>query len=285
MFYFKRLNLLNVSMHQVQSAKWKRKHAHWLKCRFAHCAQCVNDRKVSSSIVNANLRRFRAWFSWTTTSTTKFPEGLRASRSSRLWRQSPQCLEQSQFRIFLQTRYRSKHSSSSLRWMISQTQFFDAMVTQVFSIFKSKLPEISCFLHRVSPPYSHQSKGTVERFHKTLSGQVRAIRIWIAGHQGAHSDQVEGPFMPWLLQHAVYQINRYLVRSDGKTSYEKVFKKVSNITHWSMSESALSFMFSHKPLLRNSKVVLHLKSQMHWYAHRKSFRWPRHEDSHHHQVG
>ena len=30
---------------------------------------------------------------------------------------------------------------------------------------------------QVSPPYSHQSLGTVERFHKTLYGQVRAIRI------------------------------------------------------------------------------------------------------------
>ena len=30
---------------------------------------------------------------------------------------------------------------------------------------------------QISPPYSHQSQGTVERFHKTLYGQVRAIKL------------------------------------------------------------------------------------------------------------
>ena len=30
---------------------------------------------------------------------------------------------------------------------------------------------------QISPPYSHQSQGTVERFHKTLYVQVRAIKV------------------------------------------------------------------------------------------------------------
>ena len=38
----------------------------------------------------------------------------------------------------------------------------------------------------------------------------------------------------WIVQHAAYQINRYLIRSDGRTSYEKVFKKPqkSSIGHF-----------------------------------------------------
>ena len=35
---------------------------------------------------------------------------------------------------------------------------------------------------QISPPYSHQSQGTVERFHKTLYGQVRAIKLGLAAH-------------------------------------------------------------------------------------------------------
>ena len=62
---------------------------------------------------------------------------------------------------------------------------------------------------QVSPPYSHQSQGTVERFRKTLYGQVRAIRIGLADYLGLHSDHVGGSLLPWLAQHAAYQINRH----------------------------------------------------------------------------
>ena len=31
--------------------------------------------------------------------------------------------------------------------------------------------------------------------------------------------------MPWIISHAVFTINRYLIRQDGKTSYERVFNK------------------------------------------------------------
>ena len=85
---------------------------------------------------------------------------------------------------------------------------------------------------QVSPPYPHQSQGAVERSHNnTLHGQVRAIRIGPADHLGVHSDQVEGSFVPWIIQLVVYQMNKYLVRSDGQTSYEKMFKETSQATH------------------------------------------------------
>ena len=87
---------------------------------------------------------------------------------------------------------------------------------------------------QVSPPYSHQSQGTVERFQKTLYGQVRAIRIGLADQLGLHSDQVEGSLLPWIVQHAVFQINRYLIRSDGRTSFEKAFNKPQKVTHCSI---------------------------------------------------
>ena len=78
---------------------------------------------------------------------------------------------------------------------------------------------------QISPPYSHQSQGTVERFRKTLYGQVRAIKQGLAAHLGIHPDSTAARLMPWIISHAVFTINRYLIRQDGKTSYERVFNK------------------------------------------------------------
>ena len=54
---------------------------------------------------------------------------------------------------------------------------------------------------------------------------MRSFRIGLADHIRIHSDQVDGALLPWIVRHASYRINRYLIRSDGKTSYEKVFNK------------------------------------------------------------
>ena len=113
----------------------------------------------------------------------------------------------------------------------------------------------------ISPPYSHQSQGTVERFHKTLYGQVRSIRIGLADHLNIDADHLDAAFMLWIVQHAAFQINRYLVRSDGKTSFEKVFKKPqrSPIVHFG---EQFSLTFSLNPLLKNCRFVPHLKSHL-----------------------
>ena len=112
---------------------------------------------------------------------------------------------------------------------------------------------------QISPPYSRQSQGTVERFHKTLYGQVRAIRIGLADHINIDADHLDATFTPWITQHATSQINRYLVRSDGKTSFEKVFKKPqrSPIVHF--GERVLAHIQS-QPQLKSCRFVPHLKS-------------------------
>ena len=99
------------------------------------------------------------------------------------------------------------------------------MVIQDFLALQEQVGHEMSLPTQISPPYSHQSQGTVERFHKTLYGQVRAIRIGLADHLNIDADHLDAAFMPWIIQHVTFQINRYLVRSDGKTSFEKVFKK------------------------------------------------------------
>ena len=56
---------------------------------------------------------------------------------------------------------------------------------------------------QISPPYSHQSQGTVERLRTTLYGQVRAIKLGLAAHLGIHPDSAAARLMPSIVQHAI----------------------------------------------------------------------------------
>eukprot|EP00971_Amphidinium_carterae_P205625 4080423-Amphidinium_carterae.1 len=67
-----------------------------------------------------------------------------------------------------------------------------------------------------------QSQGAIERFHKTLFAQVRAIRFdMVDRYQLGQPDNVPEKLLPWILQHACFTINRYLVHSDGLTNYQR----------------------------------------------------------------
>ena len=79
---------------------------------------------------------------------------------------------------------------------------------------------------QINLPYPHHSQGTVERVHKTLYGQVRAIKLGFTAHLEIHPDSTAARLMPWIIAHAVFTINRYLIFLDGKTSYERVFNRV-----------------------------------------------------------
>ena len=109
---------------------------------------------------------------------------------------------------------------------------------------------------QISPPYSHQSQGTVERFRKTLYGQVRAIKLGLAAHLGIHPDSTAARLMPWIISHAVFTINRYLIRQDGKTSYERVFNKAHSGPLVHFGERVLAHPQSTPPAQK-----LHLRAQ------------------------
>ena len=73
-------------------------------------------------------------------------------------------------------------------------------------------------------------------------------------------------FMPWIIQHATFQINRYLVRSDGKTSFEEVFKKPqrSPIVHF--GERFLAHIQSQPPSQTLQIRASSQKSLGHWLS-------------------
>lgn len=80
---------------------------------------------------------------------------------------------------------------------------------------------------RFSPAYSSQSNGSVERYHRTLVGQVRTPKEQI---QQNYNTQIptDHPLMAWAVRHAAYLINRFLIRADGYTSYQARWGRTHN---------------------------------------------------------
>ena len=71
---------------------------------------------------------------------------------------------------------------------------------------------------RQAPAYTSQAQGSVERCHRTLMGQVRALKLQLENNYRIHLTS-KHPIMPWMVKHAAYLLNRYAVHSDGNTSY------------------------------------------------------------------
>ena len=77
---------------------------------------------------------------------------------------------------------------------------------------------------RQSPAYTSQAQGSVERFHRTLMGQVRAIKLQLENKYGIKLNS-KHPIMPWLVKHSAYLLNRYSIHSVGNTSYYRRWGK------------------------------------------------------------
>ena len=73
---------------------------------------------------------------------------------------------------------------------------------------------------RQAPTYSSQAQGSVERFHRTLMGQVRTLKADLQRNYDRTINS-KHPIIPWLVRHTAYLLNRYLVHSDGNTSYHR----------------------------------------------------------------
>ena len=77
---------------------------------------------------------------------------------------------------------------------------------------------------RQSPAYSSQSQGRVERFHRTLMGQVRTLKAQLEANYDI-SITSQHPIIPWLVRHSTYLPNRYATHADGNTSFYRRWSK------------------------------------------------------------
>ena len=80
------------------------------------------------------------------------------------------------------------------------------------------------FQVRQSPAYSSQSQGSIERYHRTLLGQVRTLTQQVTDNYGITISN-QHPILPWIIRHAAYLLNRYAVHNDGYTSFQRRWQK------------------------------------------------------------
>ena len=77
---------------------------------------------------------------------------------------------------------------------------------------------------RQSPAYTSQAEGNVERFHRTLMGQVRTLKAQLQNNYDITISS-KHPIVPWLVRHTAFLVNRYLTHPDGNTSYFRRWNK------------------------------------------------------------
>ena len=77
---------------------------------------------------------------------------------------------------------------------------------------------------RQSPAYSSQAQGSVERFHRTLMGQIRTLRAQLQQDYD-RTITSKHPSVPWLVRGTAYLLNRYATHADGNTSYFRRWNK------------------------------------------------------------
>ena len=106
---------------------------------------------------------------------------------------------------------------------------------------------------RASPPHSHQSNGAVERLHRTLFDQLRAVRLQWALSLGV-PERLPQQSLPWLLQHSVFILNKYLVKDTGATAHQNNYHKAYNNPICQFGEAVLAdtrYLVNYKLRQRN----------------------------------
>ena len=73
---------------------------------------------------------------------------------------------------------------------------------------------------RHSPSYSSNSQGSVERLHRTLLGQIRVVKAQVESNYSM-TMSIKYCLLPSIVRHAAWTVNRYVIHSDGYTSFER----------------------------------------------------------------
>ena len=85
---------------------------------------------------------------------------------------------------------------------------------------------------------SSGSNGVIERGIKEVQGQLRAMKSALDTRVGVDIRGTSN-ILPWMVECASVLINRYLVRKDGKTAYERLRGKKSKMLGLEFGESVL----------------------------------------------
>ena len=71
-----------------------------------------------------------------------------------------------------------------------------------------------------SPPHSHHSNGAAERLHMPSVWPTEGSTPTVVTQLGVQPDRLPQRALPWLLQHSVFILNKYLVKESGTTAHQ-----------------------------------------------------------------
>ncbi len=74
---------------------------------------------------------------------------------------------------------------------------------------------------RTSPAGSHQSNGMAENTVRRVEGIVRTIKATLE-RVFKMTLTPKSPILPWVVRHGVFLLNRYAVKTVGRTPYEEL---------------------------------------------------------------
>ena len=100
---------------------------------------------------------------------------------------------------------------------------------------------------RQAPTYTSQAQGSVERFHRTLMGQVRTLKSQLQNNYDIRLTS-KHPIVAWMVRHTAYLLNRYAIHSDGNTSFFRRWHKEHKTPLCEFGETVLY-------MLPNSAVI------------------------------
>ena len=108
------------------------------------------------------------------------------------------------------------------------------------------------------------------RLHRTLFDQLRAVRLQWSHNLGIQPDCLPQQALPWLLQHSVFILNKYLVKSTGTTAHQNNHHKPYNNAICQFGEAVLAdtrYLVNYKLKQRNldQKIKRHMDWQGSYY--------------------
>ena len=88
------------------------------------------------------------------------------------------------------------------------------------ALLKATASKVGSMTVRHSPSYSSNSQGSVERLHRTLLGQIRVVKAQVESNYSM-TMSTKHYLLPWIAGYAAWTANRYVIHSDGYTSFER----------------------------------------------------------------
>ena len=92
------------------------------------------------------------------------------------------------------------------------------------AVLQAVIKQLPGLTLRGAPTHSSATQGSVERYHQTLFSQIRTLELQIETEYKIQM-KLDNVLLPWMVRHSAWLLNRFLIHSDGLTSYQRALGK------------------------------------------------------------